>query len=224
MLQVSRKTRALTAALAVVARVRRLRRERRGRDRQVLRRGAAVATQPGTVHDAEDRRRQRRCACRWLWARHAADPRRPPTTGRRIRPDGGTRREERHRTAARSSSARRAGRCPNANVPGRPGTKAPARLPVAGTAGTAWSSFLKAAVARYGAGGTFWGENPTVPSKPVKAWQIWNEPNFKYFVAHPNPTEYGKLVKLSSTAIKAIDPARRSSSPASSPSRPAGGT
>ncbi len=96
---------------------------------------------------------------------------------------------------------------PIANVPGSPGTKAPARLPVAGAAGAAWSSFVKAAVARYGTGGTFWTENPTVPMKPVKAWQVWNEPNFKYFVAHPNPTEYGKLVKLSATAIKSTDPA-----------------
>lgn len=95
---------------------------------------------------------------------------------------------------------------PNVNVPGAPGAKAPARLPVAGAAGRAWSTFLKAAVARYGADGTFWSENPTVPVKPIKAWQIWNEPNFKYFVAHPNPAEYGRLVKLSSTAIKSVDP------------------
>jgi hypothetical protein len=95
---------------------------------------------------------------------------------------------------------------PNANVPGAPGAEAPARLPAAGTAGTAWSAFLKAAVARYGPNGTFWSEHPTVPDKPINAWQIWNEPNFKYFVAHPNPTEYGKLVKISSAAIKSADP------------------
>jgi polysaccharide biosynthesis protein PslG len=95
---------------------------------------------------------------------------------------------------------------PNTNVPGAPGAKAPAHLPVGGTAGTAWTSFLKAAVARYGPNGTFWSENPTVPAKPINAWQIWNEPNFKYFIAKPNPTEYGKLVKLSSAAIKSVDP------------------
>ncbi|HEY2052575.1 MAG TPA: hypothetical protein VGH14_01420 [Solirubrobacterales bacterium] len=94
---------------------------------------------------------------------------------------------------------------PNATVPGT-GAKAPSRLPATGTAGTAWSTFLKAAVARYGSNGTFWSENPLVPDKPIKVWQIWNEPNFKYFVAHPSPTEYGKLVKLSSTAIKSVDP------------------
>ncbi len=41
---------------------------------------------------------------------------------------------------------------------------------------------------------------------PIKNWQIWNEPNFKYFVAKPNPKEYGQLVKISSAAIKSVDP------------------
>jgi hypothetical protein len=95
---------------------------------------------------------------------------------------------------------------PNTTVPGTGGAKAPAHLPTTGTAATAWSSFLKAAVARYGPGGTFWSENPLVPDKPINAWQVWNEPNFKYFVAKPNPTEYGKLVKNSAAAIKSVDP------------------
>ena len=95
---------------------------------------------------------------------------------------------------------------PNKTVPGTGGAKAPARLPASGTAATAWTAFLEAAVARYGTGGTYWTENPLVPDKPIKAWQIWNEPNFKYFVAKPNPTEYGKLVKISSAAIKSVQP------------------
>ena len=95
---------------------------------------------------------------------------------------------------------------PNATIPGTGGAKAPARLPATGTAATAWSAFLKAAVARYKTGGSYWTENPLVPQVPIKAWQIWNEPNFKYFVAKPNPTEYGKLVKNSSVAIKSVDP------------------
>ena len=45
-----------------------------------------------------------------------------------------------------------------------------------------------------------------MPKRPIRIWQIWNEPNFKYFVARPNPAEYGKLVKLSSAAIKGADP------------------
>src|SRR5262249_10101206 len=34
-----------------------------------------------------------------------------------------------------------------------------------------------------------------------------NEPNFKYFVARPNPVEYGQLVKASFAAVRGVDPA-----------------
>jgi hypothetical protein len=67
---------------------------------------------------------------------------------------------------------------PSVKVPGS-NSLAPARLPVSGSAATAWTTFLKAAVARYGDGGTFWAEHPTLPDVPIKNWQVWNEPNFK---------------------------------------------
>lgn len=96
---------------------------------------------------------------------------------------------------------------PSVWVPGSNHTvKAPNRLPATGAAAAAWSSFLSKAVQRYGPGGAFWAENPTLPQRPLRSWQIWNEENFKYFVAKPSPAEYGKLVKLSHTAIKAVDP------------------
>jgi hypothetical protein len=95
---------------------------------------------------------------------------------------------------------------PTTPVPGGGGSKAPARLPVKGAAATAWKALLAEAVARYGPNGSFWASHPGVPVKPIRTWQIWNEPNFKYFVAKPNPAEYGKLVKLSSTALKSVDP------------------
>lgn len=80
-------------------------------------------------------------------------------------------------------------------------------LPVrTGVQRSAWTQFVTQAVLRYGPHGTFWNENPTLPRKPLRTWQIWNEENFKYFVARPNPAEYGKLVQLSSAAIKAADP------------------
>ncbi len=93
----------------------------------------------------------------------------------------------------------------NATLPGTSGLTSPAHLPVAGYAGRAWKEFLEAAVGRYGDGGTYWRENPLLPNRPIRTWQIWNEPNFKYFVAKPNPAEYGKLVKISSAAIKSVD-------------------
>jgi hypothetical protein len=94
---------------------------------------------------------------------------------------------------------------PLATVPGTSG-KAPAHLPAAGAAATAWRGFLQQVVTRYGPNGTFWATHPAVPVHPIRAWQVWNEPNFKYFVAKPNPVEYGKLVKLSFGAIRSVDP------------------
>ena len=91
-------------------------------------------------------------------------------------------------------------------VPGAGGLTAPAYLPVSGAGRTGWVSFITAAVARYGPTGSFWSEHPGLPKRPVRTWQIWNEPNFKYFIARPNPAEYGKLVKLSYTALRAADP------------------
>ena len=96
---------------------------------------------------------------------------------------------------------------PHIFVPGTGKTaKAPARLPAAGAAAAAWSTFVQNAVARYGPTGSFWAENPLVPKQPIRTWQIWNEENFKYFVAKPNPAEYGKLVKISTAALKSVDP------------------
>jgi hypothetical protein len=95
---------------------------------------------------------------------------------------------------------------PSAAVPRGGGIHAPAYLPVrTGAQRSGWRNFLIQAVARYGPRGTFWAENPGLPKRPIRTWQIWNEPNFKYFVARPNPAEYGKLVQISYAALKAAD-------------------
>jgi FG-GAP-like repeat len=41
----------------------------------------------------------------------------------------------------------------------------------------AWEEWIYASVGRYGYGGDFWDENPTLPYKPVEAWEVWNEAN-----------------------------------------------
>ncbi len=92
------------------------------------------------------------------------------------------------------------------NVPGGGGTRAPAHLPVRGVAVQGWKSLLTQAIERYGPNGEFWATHPAVPVRPIRTWQIWNEPNFRFFVARPNPKEYGLLVKLSYRAIRAADP------------------
>jgi hypothetical protein len=89
----------------------------------------------------------------------------------------------------------------------RVASRPPMTLPVkTGKQRAAWSSFLTMAVQRYGPGGAFWTENPGVPPRPIRSWQIWNEANFLYFVGRPNPADYGKLVKISDAAISAVDP------------------
>jgi len=67
----------------------------------------------------------------------------------------------------------------------------------------AWTS---ACVRRYGPGGTFCRANPRLPYYPVKAWQVWNEPNIKTFWApHTNPAAYVRLLRATSAAIKRVD-------------------
>lgn len=84
--------------------------------------------------------------------------------------------------------------------------KAPGFLPVrTALQRSGWKRFVLEAVRRYGPRGSFWVEHPELPKRPIRNWQIWNEANFKYFVARPNPVEYGKLVELSSAAVKAVD-------------------
>jgi hypothetical protein len=87
--------------------------------------------------------------------------------------------------------------------------------PLKGKAKRSWQKFLKKAVKRYKPGGTFWRDNPSVPKKPAKSWQIWNEPNLpKYFaqggkshikhVKHA-PKAYAKFVKASDKAVHKAD-------------------
>lgn len=96
---------------------------------------------------------------------------------------------------------------PSWAVPADPRWGSPKNLPVrTGSQRAYWQAFLTQAVLRYGPQGSFWAENPAVPKRPIRTWQVWNEENFMYFVARPNPAEYGKLVKISYTALKAADP------------------
>lgn len=69
----------------------------------------------------------------------------------------------------------------------------------------AWVSFLRRAVQRYGPDGAFWRENPDLPVMPIRAWEIWNEPNIITFASNSNPERFAQLMRLSGRAIHGVD-------------------
>jgi hypothetical protein len=71
-------------------------------------------------------------------------------------------------------------------------------------------AFLNALVARYGPKGSFWAEHPDVPRRPLRAWQVWNEPQLRYQWAEKNwQTGYGRLLRAAHDALKKDDPGCR---------------
>ncbi len=57
----------------------------------------------------------------------------------------------------------------------------------------AWIKFVRAAVDRY--------------KDRIKYWEVWNEPNHRnYWGTYPDGKEYGKLLKVTASLIKEIDP------------------
>lgn len=75
----------------------------------------------------------------------------------------------------------------------------------------AWEDFVAAAAERYGPDGTFWREftaaSPDVEPRPLRLWEIWNEPNTPAFWhPEPSPAAYAKLLSRSERAIHSVDP------------------
>jgi len=74
-----------------------------------------------------------------------------------------------------------------------------------------WAEFVRALVERYGPRGEFWdeharGSDEPLPRMPIRAWQIWNEENFFYFVKPVSPGRYARLLAITGRAVRAIDP------------------
>jgi hypothetical protein len=74
----------------------------------------------------------------------------------------------------------------------------------------AYTRFVEELVHRYGPSGTFWDERPDLPRRPLRYWQIWNEPNLPIFwwTARPGRwmRSYGRLLNASYDAVKRVDP------------------
>jgi hypothetical protein len=69
---------------------------------------------------------------------------------------------------------------------------------------SAWASFLRRAVRRYGRHGSFWRENPDLPFLPARLWEIWNEENLVTF-GGTNPRAFARLIRASGRAVHRAD-------------------
>lgn len=70
-----------------------------------------------------------------------------------------------------------------------------------------YGAFLAALAKRYGSAGTFWRAHPDLPRRPIRAWQLWNEPNLpRFWTRQPFATSYTALVKASDAALAHADP------------------
>jgi len=92
------------------------------------------------------------------------------------------------------------------------------RMPIDnGLARKAWIGFVEAAVKRYGPGGDFWNQHApgvqyetVIPRPlPIRNWQVWNEANFFYFAYPVSPSRFVRLLKITTPAIKRIDPSAK---------------
>jgi polysaccharide biosynthesis protein PslG len=70
-----------------------------------------------------------------------------------------------------------------------------------------YAAYLTALVKRYGPRGTFWSANPGLPKRPIREWQVWNEPNFTYYwPTRPFAPSYVALLRAAHTAVHKADP------------------
>ncbi len=72
----------------------------------------------------------------------------------------------------------------------------------------AWTRFVTDFAARYGRNGHFWKLNPTIPANPLESYQIWNEPNLRFFWGgRPSPKGYMRLLQAARAGLRQADPA-----------------
>ena len=64
-----------------------------------------------------------------------------------------------------------------------------------------------ALVERYGPRGSLWREQPNVPRRPIRTWQVFNEPNLRgYWSVQPFEHDYVATLRAAASGIHAVDP------------------
>jgi hypothetical protein len=73
-----------------------------------------------------------------------------------------------------------------------------------------YARFLTALVARYGSRGSLWSEHREVRRRPIREWQVWNEPNLPAFWSQqPFAAGYVRLLRAARAALRDADPRAR---------------
>jgi len=74
-----------------------------------------------------------------------------------------------------------------------------------------WQARVGFFASRYGAEGDFWREHPELPYRPIRVWEIWNEPNLRRFWGGrpPDPVEYRRVLAAGRAGLRAADPQAR---------------
>jgi hypothetical protein len=73
-----------------------------------------------------------------------------------------------------------------------------------------YAGFLRALVQRYGPAGSLWAEHPGVTPRPIRDWQVWNEPPSQGFWSlQPFQKRYVELLRAARFGIKITDPGAR---------------
>ncbi|MGH2951508.1 MAG: cellulase family glycosylhydrolase [Solirubrobacterales bacterium] len=71
-----------------------------------------------------------------------------------------------------------------------------------------YGDFAGALARRYGRGGSFWRDNPSLPNIPVETYELWNEPNWTpFWCPVPDPETFAEMVAAAGNQIHAADPA-----------------
>jgi hypothetical protein len=71
-----------------------------------------------------------------------------------------------------------------------------------------FAAFAEAAARRYGPSGSFW-LSCACPKRPMRVWEVWNEPNIAPFWDTPDPALYGYLLREVKARLRAVDPGAR---------------
>jgi hypothetical protein len=69
-----------------------------------------------------------------------------------------------------------------------------------------YARFMGVLVRRYGPHGSFWSSHPTLPRTPIRAWEIWNEPELYYYWKPPWRKPYVALLRAGRRAVLRADP------------------